>query len=426
MSPKTTEPARPWWRLRPLSATRTASITAAMVAALASFATTATKEQAPSPHAAIAGGCAAICHLPSLVDLQQDDFTALDDHYQQTDFKHFQPSVSRAALSASLRDATIAALLMPQPPKPPGTRFYRGGSEEASRVGARASHTPAPGFTEVRTQIDAAVPAARAVSEAFRRHFGLPFLITAYWHPFDADEDNAPICAHSDPQETFILQLDGCRRWELWPGVPRGHADWPFENKRHLQSYASDCQPEKMALLDEKPSSFVDLRRGSLLYIPWRGIVHRTVPCPSEVEQTGPDDRASSRRSIHWSISSMGAPGSAAYLLFTAAQKLSPLLGRALVSELANRIEENVREAEGALGIRLREGLPPAALSGRRDDEIDRGVDRVLRLSEELGLELPREELKAELRTAFRGFRAAHNYTTPPPREVDGCTCLGQ
>ena len=56
------------------------------------------------------------------------------------------------------------------------------------------------------------MPSAAALAATIAKQTALAsVLVTAYNHPLFGQ----PVCAHADAQDTFILQLEGCRVWHL-------------------------------------------------------------------------------------------------------------------------------------------------------------------------------------------------------------------
>lgn len=112
--------------------------------------------------------------------------------------------------------------------------------------------------TLVYVGIENAVPSVKSFCQSLFNDFRCPLSVNAY---FSAGLDASAFDAHFDPQDTFILQLEGEKEWRLWergrvPNAISGYPEW-----------TSVPPPELPA--DET----VLLTPGDVLYVP-RGLWH--------------------------------------------------------------------------------------------------------------------------------------------------------
>lgn len=204
-------------------------------------------------------------------------------------------------------------------------------------------------FTDVISNMQLFVPAAHDLAELLAIRLGVPFLVNQYLSP----QAGEPICAHSDPQEVFILQLQGCRAWTIWGDVPAGFRPHP------LRGDTMNCQHD-VRILDRVPRRRVQMHPGSLLYIP-RGLPHQTGPCGT-------------KPSLHWTLTGGSADTSAYELIFRALHQLMREDG-ARISWAAFGALEGLRRDEGAIGDFMRQGVSPELLlslgTGNKDNATD-------------------------------------------------------
>lgn len=112
--------------------------------------------------------------------------------------------------------------------------------------------------TLVYDSIQKAVPSAQSFCRAIFPDFGCLTTINAY---FSAGPDASAFDAHFDPQDVFILQIEGEKEWRLWE---RDRVTNPIAGFPELKSVASPELPADETVL---------MTAGDVLYVP-RGTWH--------------------------------------------------------------------------------------------------------------------------------------------------------
>lgn len=114
------------------------------------------------------------------------------------------------------------------------------------------------GGTTIYVGIEAAVPSVKSFCRALFSDFQCQMSVNAY---FSAGRDASAFDAHFDPQDVFVLQLDGEKEWRLWERerVPNPISGFP--------DHTTVPSPELPA------DHTVLMEAGDLLYLP-RGTWH--------------------------------------------------------------------------------------------------------------------------------------------------------
>lgn len=115
-----------------------------------------------------------------------------------------------------------------------------------------------PAGTLVYDSIEKHVPTAKAFCRALFSDFGCQTTINAY---FSAGRDASAFDAHFDPQDVFILQLEGEKEWRLW------------ERDRVTNPVPGFPEPKSMSPPALPADETVLMTAGDLLYVP-RGMWH--------------------------------------------------------------------------------------------------------------------------------------------------------
>lgn len=112
--------------------------------------------------------------------------------------------------------------------------------------------------TLVYVAIENAVASVRTFCQSLFNDFRCPLSVNAY---FSAGPDASAFDAHFDPQDTFILQLEGQKEWRLWE---QGRVLNPISGYPDTKSITPPALPADETIL---------MTPGDLLYVP-RGLWH--------------------------------------------------------------------------------------------------------------------------------------------------------
>ena len=295
------------------------------------------------------GQCAQLCACPMTEALRRvlpldEDFVAL--RWQQELSHRGTASAGQARAAAALAAASTALFSAPDAA---GTGRVARAHYDEVLGGVPAERASSEGWTEILNVVELALPCAKTATDALAEHLGAPFSINAYRHP----PSGVSICAHADPQEVIILQLQGCRVWTVWDGPPAEHVEYPFESERHHQCFADDCdRSAEQRHLGKLTKRDFEMRAGSMLYIPWRwNHAHATRPCEHEHELAP--------ASLHWTLASSGQATATASFLFNAMRlRFAPRL-----EGLAELLEIAVGRTDD-IGAAMRAPLPRDVLIG--------------------------------------------------------------
>jgi hypothetical protein len=112
--------------------------------------------------------------------------------------------------------------------------------------------------TLVHVAIENAALSVRSFCQALFNDFRCPLSVNAY---FSAGLDASAFDAHFDPQDTFILQLEGEKEWRLW------------ERERATNPISGYPDPKAVPQPDLPADETILMTPGDLLYVP-RGMWH--------------------------------------------------------------------------------------------------------------------------------------------------------
>lgn len=304
--------------------------------------------------AALDDECRCLCSSPSnaeMADLFVDD--ALVEAWQ-TRLWQRQPSEAQARVAGSVARLTTHLFTEPAE-RVPSERLNQRRHET---VRGKVSAASAGGWTQILNSVEKSLPVAAIATTLLERELGVYFTINAYLHPPSGGGSQHGICAHSDPQEVIVVQLQGCRRWTVYDGPPPGHVEYPFENGK-AQCFVAHCDRAKEAAhLGGLSSRSFELRAGSMLYIPWRyNQPHMTGPCAPDPADGQPPEL----QSLHWTLTSPGFAKAAGSFLFNLFARHLGEQGRE--DEFARAVEvlEGALTRTDELGARLRASIPRLA-----------------------------------------------------------------
>ena len=249
----------------------------------------------------------------------------------------FPPSAERKQLAAEVLPASKALWQVGELPHL-GSLAVQG-----QNLSDRSAESLQNGFTQILNGLEAFVPFAAALAATIAKQTALAsVLVTAYNHPLFGQ----PVCAHADAQDTFILQLEGCRVWQYW------HHSL---GAQHLVQDPTNRSSElciKHGTDGQHGSVHVELHPGAILWLP-RGIAHQTSRCGNGI-------------SSHWSFAASLPKLSAGHILKEVAQASAK-------QEVQDRLLHALGK-DNELNVRLRQGHPSLETIMAMLDEVSPGA----------------------------------------------------